>query len=78
MTIKSVFAKKYSFGYVIEKSTTTSFLTCAEEQNITKNLNQNADLTCKIKYCHFKKFSLRFLIKKKISGLLSSGNMQHN
>lgn len=70
--------KKYLFGYVIEKSATTSFLTYAEEQDRTENLNQNSDLTCKIKFCHLKNFSLRFLIKKKISGLLARSNIQHN
>lgn len=78
MTINSV-CKQYSFGYVIEKSATTSLFTYAEEQDRTKNLNENADPTCKFPgFVTFKKNRFRFLIKKKISGLLVSNNMQHN
>lgn len=70
MTINSV-CKQYS--YVIEKRTT--LLTHAEEQGRTKNLNQVLILLVSFLLLSLKKFSIEFLIKKKISDLLGRSNM---
>lgn len=77
MTTISV-CKQYLFVYVTENSPTTSLLTYAEEQDKTKNLNKNADFTCKFPVCITNKIFPKLLIKRKISDLLASINMQYN
>lgn len=77
MTTISV-CKEYFFVYVMENSATTYLLTYAEEQDKTKNLKQNADLTCKFTAFISNNVFSKLLIKKKISDLLARINMQYN
>lgn len=64
--------------YVMENSATTYLLTYVEEQDKTKNLKQNADLTCKFPAFITNNIFPKLLIKKKISDLLARINMQYN